>query len=488
MRPVRNLVGSLILVSLGLVVVIVGGSLLGRQTWLAGTHLPAHYLVYCLQGGAVVFWCLFLAAFFLLRQWIRQHEQQRSARFQHALHESFLQRCQEVADSERHRASEVFGAPVEQVQALLEHSADGLALLSGDGTLQYLTPSAPRILGFVPAELRQRPVLERVHPQDRRAFRELLEQCLDQPRQERRATLRFQRKDGAWLNLEWIGAGWLHEPAVQGIVVSFRPAAHRDQFPSLSETERRCLEEQLWQAQKMENLAQLAAGAAHELNNMATVIKGHGDLMSEQIPPGHPLRVNVEVVQCAAQRTVNLIRRMLDLSRPQETEAKIIDLNDLVAEIEQVLGPVMGGRIQVVTELEPGLGHIKADPDQIKQIILNLALNARDAMSAGGQLTIETANVDLGKTYARIHPDVQPGPHVMLVVSDTGCGMSDEVQSHLFEPLFSTKAPGKGSGLGLSTVSGIVKQSNGHIKVFSLPGQGATFRIYLPRVEKVVHS
>jgi PAS domain S-box-containing protein len=248
-------------------------------------------------------------------------------------------------------------------------------------------------------------------------------------------------------------------------------------------TERRRHEEQLRQAQKREMIGQLASGAAHEVNNMLAVIQGHTDMLAQTINPNEPLFQNVDMIRRAVERTGGLIRQMLTLGRKPEGEARALDLNAAVADVEKMLRPMLGKGIELVTILEPDLGAVKADPIEIEQMILNLAINARDAMPNGGQLIIETANTELDKAYARVHADVQPGPYVLLVVSDTGSGMTEEVCSHLFEPFFSTKELGKGSGLGLSTVSGIVKQSKGHIKVFSIPGQGSTFRIYLPKVE-----
>jgi signal transduction histidine kinase len=245
---------------------------------------------------------------------------------------------------------------------------------------------------------------------------------------------------------------------------------------------RHSLEEQLRQAQRMEPIAQLAGGVGHDLNNLLAVVQGHTDMLLQQLPEENPSRQNAEMIQKALGRSTTLVRQMLNLSRRQEPTLRVLDLNAMVSDMEKMLSPIIGRHIHVVTHLDAALGQIKADAGQVDQIILNLAVNARDAMPNGGQLIIETANVELDKSYARMHADVPPGPYVMLVVSDTGVGMTEEVQSHIFEPLFSTKGPGKGTGLGLSTVLGIVKQSRGHIKVFSIPGKGSTFRIYFPRL------
>jgi len=240
-------------------------------------------------------------------------------------------------------------------------------------------------------------------------------------------------------------------------------------------------EEQLRQAQKMDAVGKLAGGIAHDFNNLLMVIRGDSDLMLRRLAPGHPLRSNAEGIREAADQAATLTRQLLAFSRKQVMAPRLVDLNGIVASIHAMLQRLLGETINLVTITAPDLGGVKADPGQMEQMILNLCVNARDAMPDGGRLTIRTANVELDEAAAARWSDVKPGPYVMLEVADTGIGMDPETRSHLFEPFFTTKEQGKGTGLGLSTVYGTVKQSGGHISVESEPGQGSTFTVYLPR-------
>jgi signal transduction histidine kinase len=243
-------------------------------------------------------------------------------------------------------------------------------------------------------------------------------------------------------------------------------------------------EEQLRQSQKIEAIGRLAGGIAHDFNNLLTVIKGYSDLMLMKLKEDDPLKENVKEIQKASQRAADLTRQLLAFSRRQILEFKVISLNTVLQETDKMLRRVLGEDIERVTRLAEDLGKVRTDPGQAEQMIINLAVNARDAMPSGGKLTIETANVELDDTYAHSHIGVKPGQYVMLSVSDTGCGMTPEVKEHLFEPFFTTKEKGKGTGLGLSTVYGIVKQSGGEVWCYSEPGQGTIFKIYLPRAEE----
>ena len=240
---------------------------------------------------------------------------------------------------------------------------------------------------------------------------------------------------------------------------------------------------QLEQAQKMDAIGRLAGGVAHDFNNLLTVILGRTDMLLEPMPPEHPMRRGIELIRRTAGRAAELTRQLLAFSRKQVLEPVVLDLNAVAIEMKDMLGRLIGEDVALLTTPSPGLGRVKADRGQIEQVLMNLAVNARDAMPQGGRLIVETAEVELDEEYARRHVGARPGPHVMLAVSDTGTGIPREIQSQIFEPFFTTKEPGKGTGLGLATVYGIVKQSGGYIEVESEPGRGTTFRIYLPRFD-----
>ena len=240
---------------------------------------------------------------------------------------------------------------------------------------------------------------------------------------------------------------------------------------------------QLEQAQKMDAIGRLAGGVAHDFNNLLTVILGRTDILLHPLKPEDPTRHGIELIQRTAGRAADLTRQLLAFSRKQVLEPVILDLSAVTTDMKDMLGRLIGEDIALLTTPTPGLGRVKADRGQIEQVIMNLAVNARDAMPQGGRLILETASVDLDDEYVRRHVGARPGPHVMLAVSDTGTGIPHEIQAQIFEPFFTTKEQGKGTGLGLATVYGIVKQSGGYIEVDSEPGQGTTFRIYLPRLD-----
>ena len=291
------------------------------------------------------------------------------------------------------------------------------------------------------------------------------------PQYEEAGTWRHRKKDGTIIDVEITA----HE-----VTFYRRPA---QMVLAYDVTERGLLEEQLRQSQKMEAVGQLAGGVAHDFNNLLTVITGYSDLMLRRLDNKSPIRSSLEEIKKAGERAASLTRQLLAFSRKQVLQPKMLQLNAIVADVDKMLRRLIGEDIDLLTLLEPSLGQIKADPGQIEQVILNLAVNARDAMPQGGKLTIETANVYLDNQYARRHTAIQPGHYVMLAMSDTGCGIDAETQVRMFEPFFTTKEQGKGTGLGLSTVYGIVRQSGGHLWVYSEVGKGTTFKIYLPRID-----
>jgi PAS domain S-box-containing protein len=285
--------------------------------------------------------------------------------------------------------------------------------------------------------------------------------------------VRWKRKDGKLITVRLSGHA------------AVKPDGTPDYFEMIAEdvTERRALEEQLRQSQKMEAVGRLAGGIAHDFNNLLTVIKGYSDLLMEEFKPADPLRNEVDEIRKAADRAASLTRQLLAFSRQQVLAPKVLDLNSVVGNMDRLLHRLIGADIDLQTSLARDLGRVKADPGQIEQVMMNLAVNARDAMPKGGKMTIETANVLLDDHYALEHIGAQAGSYVMLAVTDNGMGMSESVRQRIFEPFFTTKEVGKGTGLGLSTVYGIVKQSGGYIWVYSEIGVGSTFKVYLPRVD-----
>jgi signal transduction histidine kinase len=251
----------------------------------------------------------------------------------------------------------------------------------------------------------------------------------------------------------------------------------------VDDTQRMRAEEALRQAQKIEAVGQLAGGVAHDFNNLMSVVAGYAQLLKRDLPPDHRGHARLEQIHKAVDRAASLTHQLLAFSRKQVLEPKVLDLSAVVVNVEGMLRRLIGEHIQLVMLFDREVALARVDPGQMEQVIVNLAVNARDAMPGGGCLTLETAHAELDASFARTHPGASAGPHVLLAVSDTGHGMDAATLSRIFEPFFTTKEQGKGTGLGLSTVYGIVKQSGGYIDVASEPGRGTTFEIYLPRVQ-----
>jgi PAS domain S-box-containing protein len=340
--------------------------------------------------------------------------------------------------------------------------AETLAFLAvNDATVQHYGYSRSEFLGMTIKDLRP--------PEEVPALMEELK-SLSWPGSDWLRVWKHRKKDGSLIDAE-TGSNPIAFQGRQAVLV----LAH-------DVTEKKKLEAQLLQSQKMEAIGQLAGGVAHDFNNLLGVITGYTDLLLTDLGAQHPGIRRAEQIRKAADRAAGLTRQLLAFSRKQVLQPKVLDLNAVVLDVEKMLQRLIGEDIQLVTVLSEALGRVKADPGQIEQVIVNLAVNARDAMPKGGKLIIETADIDLDGHYAGTRDEVRPGPYAMLAVSDTGHGMDAETMSHIFEPFYTTKEEGKGTGLGLSTVFGIVKQSDGNVGVYSEVGQGTTFRVYLPRV------
>jgi hypothetical protein len=372
-------------------------------------------------------------------------------------------------ERQRRQAEAAVRRSEERFRALVEHSSDALILLDSQGRVTYVSASSQRHLGWTAADMLGRSIFDFLHSDDRELAGARLADAGQWPGATITQELRFQHADGTWHHMECVGVNRLNEPSVGAIVINARDV-----------TERRRLEDQLRQAQKMEAVGRLAGGVAHDFNNLLTAILGYCNLMLDEIPAEDPLRQDLEEIRQAGDRAAALTRQLLAFSRRQMLQPQIIDLNTLVRQMEKMLRRLIGEDIELVTPLGPDLTQVKVDPASIEQVLVNLAVNARDAMPLGGRLTIETAMVDLDDAYAETHVTVIPGRYVMLAVSDTGQGMDAATRARIFEPFFTTKEQGKGIGLGLATVYGIVKQSGGYIWVYSEPGHGTVFKVYLP--------
>ena len=355
----------------------------------------------------------------------------------------------------------------------IEQSYESVLITDRDGTIVYVNPVFERISGYSRAEvIGQNPRILKSGRHDHAFYKNLWDTI--NAGQPWHGHIVNKKKDGTFYTVEATISPVRDERAIVNYV-----AVRRDVTAELRR------EEQGRQAQKMELIGRLAGGVAHDFNNLLTIISGYTNfLLHNHQDEQDPARKDIEQIKRATERAAELVRQLLVFSRKQALKPEILDLNRVIDHTEKMLRRLIGEDIQLVTIPAPGLGRVRVDPSQMEQVILNLAVNGRDAMPYGGTLTIETANIDVDKTFVQQHPGLAPGPHVLLVVSDTGTGMDTETRSHLFEPFFTTKEVGKGTGLGLTTVYSIVTQSGGDIWVYSEPGQGSTFKIYWPRVDE----
>jgi PAS domain S-box-containing protein len=380
--------------------------------------------------------------------------------------------------SERAFAEEALRKSQELYRKVVETSTDLVVLIELDGTIAYVSPSSREILGAEPETLVGTAYADSIHPDDFGATIEAL-RIVHSGGRVSPTVARVRHADGTWVLMEGVPAPVLGEDGEPELVLAVvRDVTERERQAE----ERAGLQEQLRQAQKMEAIGRLAGGIAHDFNNLVTAITGYGELALAQLPEEGPVRRHVEEMRRAGERAAELTRQLLAFSRKQVLQPKVLDLNDGVRGMEDMLRRVLGEQVDLSTRLDPALGQTKADPGQIEQVLLNLAINARDAMPRGGQLTIETANAELDEAFVAAHVGAIAGDYVMLAVRDTGTGMDRETLERVFEPFFTTKPLGEGTGLGLATVYGIVKQTGGSVWAYSEVDHGTTFKVYLPRV------
>ena len=378
-----------------------------------------------------------------------------------------------------HRIRRKLTEQEETFRLISENAEDLITVIDREGQPLYNSPGYQRIFGYSKDDVDEMSVLDHVHPDDHQIVLAARSEALQKgvaPRVE----YRFRRQDGEWRILESNSSpARNHRGEIEKLVVVSRDITERKRSEELL----RQREQQLRQAQKMEAMGQLSGGIAHDFNNLLAVIIGYSEDMELRLAPHDPLHKNAAEIRKAGQRAATLTHQLLSFSRQQVLQPEILDLNTVVTEMGKMLQRLISVDIELTIKLATQLGHVKADQSQIEQVIVNLVVNARDAMPNGGKLLIETSNVDISETVARSLPFLHPGPHVLLTVTDTGVGMDTEIQRHIFEPFFTTKEPGKGTGLGLATVYGVVKQSGGIVGLDSRPGKGSTFKIFLPQAK-----
>ena len=383
--------------------------------------------------------------------------------------------------TERHQAEEALRESEERFREMAENIRE-VFWISNVGTTEilYISPAYEEIWGRTRASLFKNPssFLDAIHPEDREAIRAGVERQARGNYESSGSEYRIIRPDRS---IRWIRAHPFPVRDERGEI--YRIAGIAEDI-----TENKLAEEQLRQAQKMEAIGQLAGGVAHDFNNLLMIIGGYSELMTAQLREDDPLRNNLVEIQKATGRATSLTKQLLAFGRKQVLKPEVLDLNHVVAEREQMLGRLIRENIELTINVAPNLGRMRADRGQIEQVVMNLAINARDAMPEGGKLTVETSNIRLSEPCRDRHGMVEAGSYVMLAVSDNGEGMDERTKARAFDPFFTTKEKGRGTGLGLSTVYGIVKQSGGYIWVYSEPGQGTTFKIYLPRVPEEVES
>jgi two-component system cell cycle sensor histidine kinase/response regulator CckA len=378
--------------------------------------------------------------------------------------------------TEQRRTEEELRRSQELHRKVLDNSTDIISLLDLEGQVVFTSGAVEEVLGRKPEDVVGEPFAGMVHPDDLEQCGELIARALAGEQVEP-FTVRVKHVDGSWRMVEGVPAAIVGDDGKPELLL----AVARDV------TERRQLEEELRQSQRIEAVGRLAGGIAHDFNNLLTAIVGYGELAIAKLGDReHVARADVEEMNRAAERAAALTHQLLAFSRRQVLKPTVLDLNASVQELNTMLSRLLGEHVELRTVLDPQVGRVKVDAGQLGQVVVNLALNGRDAMPKGGRLTIETFNAELDDEWATRHVGGRGGSYVAIAVSDTGMGMDAATRERIFEPFFTTKGPGEGTGLGLATVYGIVKQSGGYLSVYSEEGRGTTFKIYLPRVDEHV--
>jgi len=404
------------------------------------------------------------------------HERRRLAEAQRRESEARERANLEATARDLQRAHEAVARALADRENIMESVADILYTLDGSGVLKGWNRRLEYVTHFQPDELRGRPVPDMFEEEDRAAVAAVIRAAADGGHGEHE--VRLVRKDGEPIPYQFSCVPLRNS---QGEVIGLTGVG-------TDISERKRLEQQLWQLQKMEAVGRLAGGVAHDFGNLLTVIHVRAQLALHRLGSAEPARQDIELLDATASRAGSLVRQLLAFSRKQVLQPRVLDLNAVVEDAEQMLRPLIGEDVSLVTTLAPGLGRVKADPIQLEQVLINLAVNARDAMPDGGELTVETADVELDEAFTLEHAGASSGPHVVLRVRDTGTGMDEATRAQIFEPFFTTKPVGKGTGLGLATVYGIVKQHGGYVAVDSELGRGSTFAVYLPRVDEELEA
>lgn len=450
-----------LMTSLSMIVVTIIGLLEVVDPPLAGFLPPPGYPLYVILPAilfTIIAIGLLLDRFSVTLRVALSELQQANRRFQAELHERTLTEAT-LRDSE------------ELYRLITDNTSDLICMLDEDTHYLYVSPSYTQMLGYSPAILIGRLATEFIHPNDlpelQVAFKKLHRGSAMQ------TTYRYRHADGSWRWLESRSSMAEQQGQLYIIIVS------RDI------TEKRQLEEQLLQAHKMEGIGRLAGGVAHDFNNLLVVIAGYADLARAELPAGHSVQNDLNDILAATERASTLTRQLLAFARRQIFTPQILDLNELLDTTERLLRRLIPENIEMILIKAPELGLVRADADHLSQVLINLVVNARDAMASGGRVTIETKNIDLADEDVRHHLAMEAGSYSLLAVSDTGIGMDKEMLRHIFEPFYTTKGPGHGTGLGLATCYGIIKQHGGTIWAYSEPGHGTSMKIYLPQVSGI---